>query len=708
MMRQFELVERVKAYDPDADEALLNRAYVFSMKAHGSQIRASGDPYFSHPVEVAGILTELKLDTLSVITGLLHDTIEDTPTSYEDIEKQFGHEVAQLVDGVTKLSKLELASERTKDAENFRKFLLAMSNDIRVLLVKLADRLHNMRTLKFIPKPEKRRRIAEETMEIYAPLAGRMGMQHLRDELEDLCFAEINPDARDSIINRLEFLKSQSGDQVAKVTDEIKRALARAGIDAWVSGRLKRPYSIWRKMEEKSISFEQLSDIYGFRIIVSSAEECYRALGVLHTAWRTVPGRFKDYISTPKSNNYRSLHTTIIGPAKARVEVQIRTPEMDAVAERGVAAHWAYKDKPDGSPVNGNVNPYEWLQGLVDMLDSGDAPEDFLEHTKLELFRDQVFCFTPKGALISLPRGATPIDFAYAVHTDLGNTCVGAKINGRHAPLRTQLHNGDEVQILTSKAQVPSPAWESFIVTGKARSAIKRFIRNAQRGEHIRLGRGIIEKAFADEGHAFAERALEGALKKLKLPKVEDIYANLGHGILRAVEVMDALFPGQKREAARPAEKPRTSGIPIKGLSPGVGYKIAECCHPLPGDRIVGIIVPGEGVTVHTIDCETLESYQDEPELWIDLRWSDDAGEAQEAVGRIAVDLKNETGALAQLCASIAKAQGNISNLRITERNPAFFRFLVDIEVHDAKHLTNIMSALRASPAVASVERVRG
>ncbi|NWH08587.1 MAG: bifunctional (p)ppGpp synthetase/guanosine-3',5'-bis(diphosphate) 3'-pyrophosphohydrolase [Alphaproteobacteria bacterium] len=706
MMRQYELVERVKSYDPDADEALLNRAYVFSMKAHGTQTRASGDPYFSHPLEVAGILTDLKLDTASIVTGLLHDTIEDTATSYEDIERSFGPEIAQLVDGVTKLGKLELVSERTKDAENFRKLLLAMSNDIRVLLVKLADRLHNMRTLSFIPRPEKRRRIAEETMEIYAPLAGRMGMQDVREELEDLAFSELNPDARESIIKRLEFLRAESGDRVTKVTDTIKPTLANEGVEAWVTGRLKRPFSIWKKMEEKSISFEQLSDIFAFRIVVEDVLDCYRALGVLHTQWSTVPGRFKDYISTPKPNNYRSIHTTIIGPEKSRVEIQIRTKEMDEVAERGVAAHWAYKDKTRGTLPG---SPYAWLRSLVDMIEQGDAPEEFLEHTKLELFQDQVFCFTPKGALITLPRGATPIDFAYAVHTELGNTCVGAKVNGRHAPLRTVLRNGDEVQILTSKAQVPSAAWEGFVATGKARAAIRRFIRNAQRGEHIRLGRSILEKAMADDGETYADKAIEGAVRRFKMGKGEDLLAAVGNGTLKAIDVVDAIFPGKKRDRRPSGDRGQPqSRIPIKGLIPGLAYHIAACCHPLPGDRIVGIMEPGKGVTVHTIDCDSLEAHQQEPELWLDLGWEAHASEAQISVGRIVVDLKNEPGALAQLTLAIAKANGNISNLRITERNPAFFQFIVDIEVNDAKHLTNLMSALRASPLVASVDRVKG
>ncbi|MBL4907100.1 MAG: bifunctional (p)ppGpp synthetase/guanosine-3',5'-bis(diphosphate) 3'-pyrophosphohydrolase, partial [Sneathiella sp.] len=511
MLRQVELVERVLSYDPQADEDLLNRAYVFTIKTHGSQVRASGDPYFSHPIEVAGILTELKLDMATIITALLHDTIEDTVATQEEIEKNFGTEIAVLVDGVTKLSQLELQSDRTKQAENFSKLLLAISNDIRVLLVKLADRLHNMRTLHFITKPEKRIRIATETMEIYAPLAERIGIQNFRDELEDLAFVELNNEARKSILRRLEYLRTEGQDVVSSIVNSLKDEITGSGFQVEVSGREKRPYSIWRKMEKNNVAFEQLSDIIAFRIIVSTVEQCYHALGILHAKYAMVPGRFKDYISTPKRNNYQSIHTTIIGPERQRIEVQVRTREMHETNEYGVAAHWHYKQQPEGAVKEGQQ--YRWLRELLEILEEASDPDEFLEHTKLNMYQDQVFCFSPKGDLISLPAGSSPVDFAYAVHTRVGDTCVGSKVNGRMAPLRTVLRNGDQVEILRSKNQTPSPTWENFVVSGKARSAIRRFIRHQQRDQYVELGKSIAEKAFRMGSKTFTEKALIPATK---------------------------------------------------------------------------------------------------------------------------------------------------------------------------------------------------
>ncbi len=713
MMRQFELVEKVKSYDPSADEDLLNRAYVFGVKAHGNQKRDSGDPYFSHPLEVAGILTDLKLDEATIVTAMLHDTIEDTDITHDDIAKNFGSEIADLVDGVTKLSKLELQSEETKQAENFRKFMLAMSHDVRVLLVKLADRLHNMRTLRFVKNPERRKRIATETMDIYAPLAGRMGMQNFREELEDLAFAEINPEMRASIVRRLDTLKNESGELINRISETLKRKLAEGGVDAWVNGRAKRPYSIWRKMEEKRVTFEQLADIYGLRVVVGSLEGCYQALGVIHRSWRHVPGRFKDYISLPKTNGYRSLHTAVFGPENERIELQIRTSEMHDIAERGIAAHWTYKDKLHGHGARPNTDAYESLRSLIDSLKVGDSPEEFLEHTRLELFQDQVFCFTPKGRLISLPRGATPIDFAYAVHTDVGDTCVGARVNGRHVPLATALKNGDSVEIIRSPKQGPSAVWEQMVVTGKARAAIRRYLRNAEKLEHQRMGRAILEKAFRDAGHEFSEKALSAALKKLKLVKAEEIYALIGQGVVTPIEVMKSIFPGLKVDDAAlgwanwQTKRPKGEAIAIQGLVPGLAYKLAPCCTPLVGDRIIGVITQGQGVLVHTADCERLEDVQDQPERWLDLKWSPEAAtEAQ--TGRLKIEVNNEMGALANACNAIARHGGNIINLKIVGRTPLVFDMVVDIEVRDAKHLANIVSGLRASPSINAVDRPHG
>ncbi|HTW50843.1 MAG TPA: bifunctional (p)ppGpp synthetase/guanosine-3',5'-bis(diphosphate) 3'-pyrophosphohydrolase [Stellaceae bacterium] len=713
MMRQPDLVDLVKSYDQDADEALLNRAYVYSMKAHGSQKRESGDPYFSHPVEVAGLLAHMKLDTYSIVTGLLHDTIEDTEATLEDIERLFGPEITRLVDGVTKLSRLELQSDQTKQAENFRKLVLAMSEDIRVLLVKLADRLHNMSTLRFINDAERRRRIARETMDIYAPLAERIGMHRMKDQLEDLAFAELYPDARSSVTARLGFLRAKGGDIVTRITDELTRKLAEGELaNAAVTGREKSAYSIWRKMQRKDVPFEQLADVMAFRVLVDDVGQCYHALGIIHSAYHVVPGRFKDYISTPKPNNYRSLHTGVIGPERQRIEVQIRTRDMHEVAELGVAAHWIYKqaeERTDGSQ-------YRWLRQLVDILEHS-SPEEFLEHTKLEMFQDQVFAFTPKGELIALPRGATPVDFAYAVHSQIGDTCVGAKINGRLLPLRTELVNGDQVEIVTSKNQTPSPTWERFVVTGKARARIRRYIRTQQRAQYLDLGKAIVQKAFRQEGQEFTEKPLQAVLKPLNCGTMEDLYVAVGEGILTGREVVNTAFPRAPEQddkdkvvplsRARRRSGAKDNAVSIRGLIPGMALHFAGCCHPLPGDRIVGIVTTGKGITIHTIDCDTLETFNDEPERWIDVAWSSDEAENVH-IGRINVTIANEPGNLGSLTTTIGKQGGNISNLKITNRSQDFFEIMVDIQVADVKQLSTIIAALRATPVINSVERARG
>ncbi len=712
MDRQFELVERVRAYDQGADESLLNRAYAFSMQAHGSQVRKSGDPYFSHPLEVARILADLKLDAATIATALLHDTVEDTLATPEEIEEKFGPEIARLVDGVTKLSQLEVqSSPRARQAENFRKLFLAMSNDIRVLLVKLADRLHNMQTLQHL-SPEKRTRVAQETADIYAPLAERIGMHDMKDELEDLAFAELNPDARESVLTRLAFLREQADDRVARISAELLETVTQAGLEAEVTGREKRPVSIWRKMERDRVPFEELSDIVAFRIVVGEAEDCYRALGVVHGKFQMVPGRFKDYISTPKRNGYRSIHTTVIGPGRHRIEIQIRTMDMDREAELGVAAHWQYKQNAEHT----DGTQYRWVRELLDILDATSNPEDFLEHTKLEMFQDQVFCFSPAGELIALPRGATPVDFAYAVHTEVGDTTVGAKINGRMVPLRTQLHNGDQVEIVLSEAQTPSPTWESFVVTGKARSAIRRYRAKQERSQYAELGLAMIKKAFGDVGTEVADDALTSALPTLGHAILEDLYVAVGNGTTTASSIVATVLPEQKikqKRWRRPFRRKRDAkggdqAIPIRGLIPGMAVHLSSCCHPLPGDRIVGIVSEGKGVSIHTIDCEALEAFGESPERWLDVAWDKDADIPDVHVGRIKAVLANLPGSLSTLATVIARNNGNISNLQILDRNPDFFDMRVDVEVRDLSHLTHIITALRIDPAISSVERIRG
>jgi GTP diphosphokinase / guanosine-3',5'-bis(diphosphate) 3'-diphosphatase len=700
MLRQFQLVERVRDYDPQADEDALNRAYVFTVQKHGSQKRASGDPYFSHPIEVAGILTDLKLDEQTIITAMLHDTLEDTLTTHEEIERLFGPEVARLVDGVTKLSLIEqkeiaAETERERAAENLRKFLLAMSDDIRVLLVKLADRLHNMRTLHHIPKPEKRRRIARETMDIFAPLAERIGMYEFMREMQLLAFRELEPDAYATITGQLDKLTRGGIDRVQMISDEIGALLKSEGIEADVTGRAKHPYSVWRKMQERHVSFEQVTDIMAFRVITESPDACYRALGMIHRKWKMVPGRFKDFISTPKRNGYQSLHTTVMRGENMRVEIQIRSRDMHRQGEFGLAAHWAYKQGtlPDGQA--------GWIRDLVEILDQAHDADELLEHTRMAMYQDRIFAFTPKGALHQLPKGATPVDFAYAVHTRLGDRTVGAKVNGRLVPLRTQLVNGDTVEVLISEKQNPEPAWMGFVATGKARAAIRRHVRHKERDETVALGKTLFEEIVRRLPVKVGDKAVKAAVERLKLADVSDLHYAVGRQRLRDSEVMEALVPGvvadMKRAGVRidPARP-----ISIEGLTPGVAFQLAECCHPVPGDRIVGLARPDKGIEIHTIDCDSLASGEDAD--WIDVRWQRDS---EGGTARLMVVVRNEPGTLSEMTGIIARAGANIVNLRLSSREGGFHAFDLSLEVKDVQHLMSILSSLRASDAVVSADR---
>lgn len=735
MMRQYDLIERVRAYNPKTDEALLNRAYVYAMKAHGDQRRASGDPYFSHPLEVAAILTDLKLDDATIAAALLHDTIEDTDATRAEIDSLFGHDIGRLVEGLTKLNKLDLVTKEAKQAENLRKLLLAIADDVRVLLIKLADRLHNMRTLHYM-REESRKRTAQETLDIYAPLAGRMGMHELREELDDLAFRELYPEAYAVVTARLNALEERSKELISEIESQLTRKLADRGITATVKGRRKRAYSIWRKMERKSVGFEQLSDIFGFRVVVKSLADCYQALGIVHTTWPMVPGRFKDYVSTPKANDYRSIHTTVIGPGKQRVELQIRTVEMHEIAEYGIAAHALYKDGA-GSPtelLSRESTAYAWLRRTIELLAEGSNPEEFLEHTKLELFHDQVFCFTPKGKLIALPRHATPIDFAYSVHTDVGNTAVGCKINGKVAPLTSELLNGDEVEILVSKAQTAPPAaWESLVVTGKARAAIRRATRAAVRDQYAGLGRRIVERLFQRAKIAYSDEKLTGALPRLARGSIEEVMAAVGRGELKASDVARAMYPDYKEErAAAMAVTPKKAetgwfglkkltsvkfkvpdsdtgaAIPIRGINSDLPVRFAPNGGAVPGDRIVGIVTPGEGITIYPIQSPALSEFEDQPERWLDVRWDSDEATPRRFPVRIAIQSVNEPGSLAQIAQVIAENDGNIDNIRMSRQAPDFTNVTIDLEVYDLKHLTAILAQLRAKPMVAKAERVNG
>jgi GTP pyrophosphokinase len=696
MLRQYELVERVQAYDPDADEDLINRAYVFSVQKHGSQKRASGDPYFSHPIEVAGLMTDLKLDQQTIVTALLHDTVEDTLTTVDEIKKLFGEDVARLVDGVTKLSKIEAQTDDERAAENLRKFLLAMSDDIRVLLVKLADRLHNMRTLHYIKSEEKRRRIARETMDIYAPLAERIGMYEYMREMQLLAFRHLEPEAYDTITKRLAAIKEGDEGRVDKISQSIQKALASGGLAAEVSGREKHPYSIWRKMAERHVSFEQLTDIMAFRVITDSSAECYRALGILHEKWKMVPGRFKDYISTPKRNDYRSIHTTIMHRDNMRVEIQIRSKRMHQDNEYGLASHWAYKqgNQPDGQA--------GWIRDLIEILDQSEDAEELLENTKLAMYQDRIFAFTPKGTLLQMPKGSTTVDFAYAVHTDLGNQAVGAKVNGRHVPLRAQLQNGDVVEILKSKGQEPQPGWLSFVITGKARAAIRRNVRFKERDEMIEIGAKLYDEIIERLPGKISKRAQKAALKRLKLAEPDDLMMAIGTRQISDREVMEAIMPGSVNDNDDERQWPEQDrAISIKGLTPGVAFNLAECCHPVPGDRIVGLRRSGKNVEVHTIDCQSLADGVDAD--WVDLSWGT---ESDGAAARLCVVLHNKPGTLAEMAGIFGFHNANILNLRLSHRDGPFHTFNADLEVHNVHHLMRILSALRASDAVSQAERL--
>ncbi|MFC5385707.1 RelA/SpoT family protein [Aquamicrobium segne] len=741
MMRQYELVERVQRYKPDVNEALLNKAYVYAMQKHGHQRRASGDPYFSHPLEVAAILTEMRLDEATIAVALLHDTIEDTSATRAEIDELFGPEMGKLVEGLTKLKKLDLVSRKAEQAENLRKLLLAISEDVRVLLVKLADRLHNMRTLGHM-REDKRLRIAEETMEIYAPLAGRMGMQGMREELEELAFRYINPEAHRMVTQRLSEISERAQNVLTDIEDALSQLFEKHAIKADVTSRRKKPWSVFRKMESKALSFEQLSDIFGFRVIVDTIEDCYQALGAIHTTWSMVPGRFKDYISTSKQNGYRSIHTTIVGPSRQRVELQIRTHEMNEVAEYGVAAHSIYKDggsnKSTGSDLTSETGAYAWLRRTIEQLAEGDNPEDFLENTKLELFQDQVFCFTPKGMVIALPRGATPIDFAYAVHTGVGDSCVGAKVNGRIMPLMTVLKNGDEVEIIRSKAQVPPAAWESIVVTGKARAAIRRATRNAIRKQYSGLGTRILERAFERTGKTFSKDSLKPVLSRLARKDIEDVLSSVGRGELSSADVIKAVFPDYKDERVTapmpkqreegwsrirnaagmlfqlPGRSPRTEpsqpkngAVPIRGVRGDLPVSFAPE-GAVPGDRIVGILQPGSGITIYPIQSPSLTAFDDQPERWIDVRWDIDENNRERFPARISVSAINAPGSLADMTQVIASNDANIHTLSMVRTAPDFTEMLIDIEVWDVKHLNRLLSQLKENPSVSTAVRVNG
>lgn len=720
-----EFCARITEADPRLDPDVILRAGRFAAEAHASQARQNGEPYIIHPVAVAEILAGYHLDTATIATALLHDVVEDTPHSLAEIEKRFGPEIARLVDGVTKLSRIEVQSERTKQAENLRKLLLALSEDLRVLLVKLADRLHNMRTIAFVTKPESRHRTARETLDIYAPLAERIGMEALKTELETLGFRELNPDAWATIAQRLTYLRGRSADIVPEIEQELRDALEMNGVPVEeVQGRAKSPYSIWRKMQAKNVAFEGLSDVMAFRIIVPERAHCYMALGAIHDAFKVIAGRFKDYISTPKTNGYQSLHTGVLLPGRreeAKIEVQIRTREMHHIAEYGLAAHWIYKQGGEAA----QARSYPWVRALIDILENESEAQDAMESTKLELHRELVFCFSPKGDLIELPRDATPVDFAYHVHSQVGDACVGAKVNGRIVRLDHKLLNGDQVEIITAKGGQPNPAWMKFVKSGKAQARIRRFAQAEEKQKQRDEGRTAIVKAFRQNGLEFQEKLLDPAVKALRQSNVEEMFHAVASGSISARDVVNAAFPelrapqrnmepmglvAPRGRLGRSGQQKQTSvpAAPITGVVAGMQLHFAQCCHPIPGDRIVGIVTTGKGVTVHTQDCHMLENFAATPERFLDVDWEQGALGPASHVVRLTVAAVNGPQLLSGVANAISKQKGVLTNLRLVRRDDDDCDLALDVEVRDTRHLAEVMGTLRVCEGVIRVDRARG
>ena len=651
----------------------------------------------------------MHLDTDTIITALLHDTVEDCDITLEDISSRFGKEIATLVDGVTKLNQIENQSPDKRQAENFRKLMVAISQDIRVLLVKLADRLHNMQTIDSINSIDKKERIAKETIEIFVPLAERLGITQFQTELEDTSFKILYPEMRESIQNRLEFLAAESENIFPRICQELQSLVSDSGIECQVSGRRKSAYSIWRKMQHRQVSMDQLADIMAFRVIVPNILQCYEALGIVHTNYPMVMGRMKDYISTPKRNGYRSIHTGVIGPLNRRIEIQIRTAEMHDLAERGVAAHWDYKTGRSEK----SEESFGWVQELMSLIEMNSGADEFLEYTKMDMYTDQVFCFTPRGDLIGLPAGATAVDFAFAVHSKVGRHCCGVEINGKNRQLASELNNGDQVLIKTDPQAKPKAEWEEFVATGRARSAIRRFVRDEHLAEFSRVGKALLEKEYRFHNASLQETAVNASLNSFKVSRAEELFALIAEGKISVSEVINRLNPelGKSKKSTeisdmnkRKRPKERSDAFNINGMNPGMALHVANCCHPVPGDKIIGILTTGKGLTVHSRECLTLTKYTDVPELWVKVDWK--RSDKKYFAGRIKVTLLNEAGALAALSTIIAQQAGNISHMQITKRTQDFFTLILDVDVANLAQLKSTITVVRSSKFVESVERI--
>jgi len=718
MISSSELIAKVRAYHPNLNESLLQKAYILSKSSHGNQKRHSGDPYFSHPLAVAEILADLKLDQESIITGLLHDVVEDTEVTLDEIEVGFGEEIAKLVDGVTKLGKIESIPSNERVAENFRKLALAMSEDIRVLLVKLADRVHNMRTLFYVPSREKKVRKAQESLDIYAPLAGRLGLNKIKDELQELAFKIIDSENHKYIVDHLNELREKNKNLIDKIIEDLESLLKSENIDCTLSGREKKPYSIWMKMRKQNVGFHNLHDIMAFRIVTKDVGECYRILGVINSTFNMIPGTFRDYISTPKENGYQSLHMAILGPFNKKIEIQIRDHRMHEISELGVAAHWRYKEKVKTSDKTKHENEqYRWIRDLINLFENSESATEVLKNHKLQMHKNEVFSFTPNGDIFNLPAGSTVIDFAYAVHSQVGNNCISAKINGMTVPLRQKLENGDQVEIITSKKTKPSPNWLQFAATSKARSSIKNFIRSEKFEEYSSLGRAILNKFFASKNLELNDKILEKILPIFHKKTVADLCVKIAEGIISRQDVLKATYPEFQEEIKQSkitkqfSEKGKNSNysLPIEGLVAGMAMHYGGCCNPIPGDPIVGVINTGTGVTIHSQTCRNLKNIVLTPQRVLDVCWKNDEELGDELYAcRVRVVVENKLGSLADISSLLAKKKVNITNIKTTNRSADFFELMIDIEIKSVDQLEQILSVLRTSKKIADVERVTG
>lgn len=700
-MPELEEIVPQLSYLKPADIAQVQAAFEFSSLAHSGQFRKSGEAYISHPVAVAGILAQWHLDAQALMAALLHDVVEDTPATKEEIAEKFGKSVAELVDGVSKLDKIEFQTEVHAQAENFRKMLLAMARDVRVILIKLADRLHNMRTLESMP-PEKRRRIAQETTDIYAPIANRLGLNSLYQELDDLCFYHLYPNRYRILSQAVKAARGNRKEVVEKVREAIANKLQEGHVATLVSGREKHLFSIYKKMQEKSLAFSEVFDIYGFRVLVNDIPSCYLALGCLHSLYKPIPGKFKDYIAIPKANGYQSLHTTLFGPFGTPIEIQIRTHEMHKIAEAGVASHWLYKSS-DANINDMQQKTHQWLQSLLEIQEGGGDSAEFLEHIKVDLFPDEVYVFTPKGKILSLPRGATAVDFAYAVHTDVGNHCTAVKVNGELMPMRTLLRNGDQVEVVTSPNARPNPAWVNFVVSGKARAHIRHYLRTMHAEESIQLGERLLEQAIRALGGDPAE-TFPGCWERVNKETGktrEEILTDIGLGkrlnivVARQVMAQDQTLPVQRQQNV----------IAIRG-SEGVAVQLAKCCSPIPGDPIIAFIKSDQGLVIHTHDCNAIKHYRDDPDKWLDVEWEPGLNKMFDVNIRLIV--LNQRGVLAKLAAAIADEGSNIDNVSMEEEDGSQYTTIYfTLQVEQRMHLARIMRALRQLPEVVRIMRVK-